>query len=149
MPASRRSALAFVAISIAFAPLGTQACMAYQRSPASFARGRAEIRVRFAEPRPLAIARTGAPTAHVAAASELDGRTFGTRGDTIYLEPTRVVLAGRELPGLTLGAWTTIVLREGDRLEVRRPAPGRVVARVFGAIALLWFLFVITYDEAT
>lgn len=149
MPAGIRSALVLVAILIASVVPGTQGCTAYGPAPPRLPTTvRADVRVKFAEPRPLAIARTGAPTEHVSAASELEGRTFRTRGDTLYIEPTRVVVAGGELPGLTLGAWTAIVLREGDRLEMRQLASGRTAARVFGAIALLWIIFALTYVEA-
>jgi hypothetical protein len=148
MPASMRTALVLVTTLTASALLGTQGCMAYGPFAGRPAPGPADIRVRFAEPRPLAIARTGAPTEHVSAASELEGRMFRTRGDTLYLEPTRVVAAERELPGLTLGAWTAIVLREGDRLEARRLSQGRTAAHVFGAIAVLWLIFGLVYDPS-
>jgi hypothetical protein len=74
---------------------------------------------------------------------------FRTRGDTLYVEPMRVVVAGSELPGLTLGAWTTIVVREGDRLEAVRVSQGRTAARVFGTIAVLWIIFGLTYVEGS
>jgi hypothetical protein len=142
---SVRILLVPLATLIAAALLGTQGCMAYGPSPARLPVP-TDIRVRFAEPRPLAIARTGAPTEHVSAASELEGRMFRTRGDTLYLEPTRVVAAERELPGLTLGAWTAIVLREGDRLETFRFSPRRFALGFVTALVVSWIIFGLAYD---
>jgi hypothetical protein len=144
---SVRTVLMLVAISIAAALLGTQGCMGYGPSP-SRPPVPADIRVRFSEPRPLAVARTSAPTEHISAASELEGRLFRVRGDTLYIEPIRVVVADSVLPGLTLGAWTAIVLREGDRLEALGISPGRTAARVFGAVAMLGLLLKLVFIPA-
>jgi hypothetical protein len=133
-------------ISIAATLVVTQGCMGYTtvtaRPPVP-----ADIRVRFAEPRRLAIARAGAPTEHVSAASELEGRMFRTRGDTLNVEPARVVVPDSALPGLTLGAWTAIVLREGDRLQALRISSGRTAARFFGTIFVLGILLRLVWIE--
>jgi hypothetical protein len=147
MPASRTgTALALAAILIVPMLLGTQGCRGYEPPQTGRPTERASIRVRFAEPRPLAIARTGAPTEHVSAASELEGRIFRTRGDTLYVEPTRVVVAEAMLRGLTLGAWTAIVLREGDRLETFRFSPRRFALGFVTALVVSWIIFGLAYD---
>jgi hypothetical protein len=138
--------LVLAAILIAPTLPAMQGCRGYEPPQTGRPTERAGIRVRFAEPRPLAIARTGAPTEHVSAASELEGRIFRTRGDTLYVEPTRVVVADSVLPGLTLGAWTAIVLRADDRLETFRFSPRRFAVGFVTALVVSWIIFGLVYN---